>query len=101
MTSRCWRSSSRATSASGVVDLGGRAQARDRLAQQARHLHLADTDDRADLGLRHVLLEAQAQHLALALADRAEQAVERGGVIRAARLERLEHALLADLGGRR
>ncbi len=49
---------------------GRRAQTRDRLADEARDLHLADPDERADLGLREVLLEAQPQHLALALGQR-------------------------------
>ena len=110
------------------------AQARDRLADDARDLHLRDADALADLGLREVLVEAQAQHLALARRDRAHEVLERravlgqreavllgaervaegvaavvlaaarrlqrGGLVGARRLERLEHVLLvgADLG---
>ncbi len=49
------------------------AQPPDRLAQHARDLHLADPDDLADLGLREVRLEAQPDHLALALRQRAHE----------------------------
>ena len=47
-----------------------RAQPRDRLADDPRDLHLRDADALADLRLREVLLEAQAQDLALARRDR-------------------------------
>src|SRR4051794_7450382 len=62
--------------------LGLRAQAGDRLADQARYVHLRDADDVADLGLREVLLEAQAQHLALALGQHAHQSLDGRGVLR-------------------
>ena len=53
----------------------------DGLADQARDVHLRDADARADLRLREVLLEAQAQHLALAVGEHAHQALDRGGVL--------------------
>src|SRR3954471_8261815 len=46
------------------------------LADQARDLHLGDADAIGDLGLRHVLFEAQPQHLAVPGAEHAERAVE-------------------------
>src|SRR5438105_12553184 len=58
-----------------ALGLGRGAQAGQRLADQPRDLHLRDADALADLGLRHVLHEAQAQHLALARADRLHEAV--------------------------
>ena len=47
----------------------GCVQAGDRVADDARGLHLRDADALADLSLGEVLLEAQAQHLALARGD--------------------------------
>ena len=61
--------------------LRGCAQAGDRVADDARGLHLRDADASADLPLGEVLLEAQAQHLALARRDRAQQQGERGAVL--------------------
>ena len=61
--------------------LGGLAQPRDRLADDARHVHLRDADALADLGLREVLGEAQPQHLALAVAQHAHQPLDRGRVL--------------------
>src|SRR5258705_10788722 len=57
------------------------AQAAQRLADDARDLHLRDADALADLGLREVLLEAQAQYLALTRRHRAQQLLERGPVL--------------------
>ena len=55
------------------------------LAQDARDLHLADADDGADLGLRHVLLEAHAQHRPRARRDGLHQAIELARAARRAR----------------
>src|SRR4051812_30598000 len=60
---------------------GGILQAVDRLTDDAAHVHLADADALADLGLRQVVLEAQAQDLALALAQDAHQALDRRAVL--------------------
>ena len=54
---------------------------RERLADDAADLHLRDADALADLGLRQVLDEAQAQDLALARADRAQQPAQRGAIL--------------------
>src|SRR3954452_10600349 len=62
--------------------LGLRAQPGDRLADQARHVHLRDADDVADLRLGEVLREAQAQHLALAVREHAHQPLDGRGVLR-------------------
>src|SRR5918994_328547 len=51
--------------------LGLVAQARDRLSDQARDVHLGDADARADLRLREVLLEPEPQDLALAVGQHA------------------------------
>src|SRR5688500_6779755 len=59
----------------------GGAQPRERLADQARDLHLRDADARADLGLREVLGEAQPEHLALARGDRGHQPLQRRAVL--------------------
>jgi len=61
--------------------LRGCAQAGDRVADDARGLHLRDADASADLPLGELLLEAQAQHLALARRDRAQQQGERRAVL--------------------
>src|SRR4029450_13441446 len=58
-----------------------RAQSRHGLADEARDLHLRDADALADLGLGEVLLEAQAQHLALARSDSAQELGERRAVL--------------------
>src|SRR5829696_5652398 len=58
------------------------AQAADRLADQAGDVHLGDADALADLRLGQVLLEAQAEHLALAVREHAHQALDRGRVLR-------------------
>src|SRR6476469_10512006 len=70
--------------------LVARAQAGQRLADQARDLHLRDADALADLSLREILAEAQLQHDALTLGDAREQGLERR-----ARLG----ALVAAVGG--
>src|SRR4051794_33437361 len=57
------------------------AQARDRLADDARDLHLLHADALADLGLREVLGEAQVQDLALARRDGAHEVLDRGAVL--------------------
>ena len=57
------------------------AQARDRLADDARDLHLRDADPLADLGLREVLGEAQAQDLALARRDDPHDVLDGGAVL--------------------
>ena len=63
-----------ATLGSSAVPLARQhAQPPDRLAQHARDLHLADPDDLADLGLGEVRLEAQPDHVALALRQRAHE----------------------------
>ena len=54
---------------------------RDRLADDARDLHLRDADALADLRLGEVLLEAQPQDLALARRDRAHEVLERRAVL--------------------
>src|SRR5690349_24565966 len=70
--------------------MGGRLLARglleaiDRLADDAADVHLADTDARADLRLREVLLEAQPQDLPLAVGEHAHQALDRRAVLRVA-----------------
>src|SRR3954468_15206919 len=56
--------------------LSGVAQAVDRLADDARHVHLADADALADLGLGEILREAQPQDLALALVEHPHQALD-------------------------
>src|SRR3954453_20892342 len=56
--------------------LSGVAQAIDRLADDARHVHLADADAVADLGLGEILGEAEPLRLALALAEQADQALD-------------------------
>src|ERR671915_1675737 len=60
---------------------GGLAQPRDGLADEARDMHLGDADPRPDLGLREVLREAQAQHLALAVAEGGHQALDGSRVL--------------------
>ena len=57
------------------------AQLRDRLADEARDVHLRDADALADLGLGEVLREAQPQDLALALGQHAHQALDGRGVL--------------------
>src|SRR5919205_833529 len=57
------------------------AQPGDRLADDARDLHLRDADALADLGLREVVLEAQPQHLALARRDRPQELGQRRAVL--------------------
>ena len=57
------------------------AQPGDRLPDQARDVHLGDADPLADLRLRQVLLEAQPQHLALAVGQHAHQPLDGGGVL--------------------
>src|SRR3954451_11573759 len=79
--SRSCSASSRSAKRENLTLLRGLANARQRLADQARDLHLRDPDALADLGLRHVLDEAQAQHLALPRADRHQQPVERRAVL--------------------
>src|SRR5689334_19151504 len=66
-----------------VGDLGTRSfpQPRERLADQPRDLHLRDADALADLRLRHVLGEAQAQDLALARTQAEHQPVEGRSVL--------------------
>src|SRR5947208_4871913 len=132
----------RVTRLAASLTFGRCAQSRQRLADQPRDLHLRDADALPDLGLRHVLDKAQAQHLALARADDLHEPVERravlgepesgvdqsdgvaervarvlvaararrierGGAVRAGRLERLEDLLLVgthalgDLADRR
>src|SRR4051812_31361899 len=66
----------------GTLILRGVAQPVDGLADDARDVHLADADALPDLGLREVLGEAQAQHLALALVEHAHQALDRRRVLR-------------------
>ena len=44
-------------------------------------MHLGDADAGPDLRLGEVLVEAQAQHLALAIAEDAHQALDRRGVL--------------------
>src|SRR3954470_24287900 len=61
--------------------LGLRAQAGDRLPDQARDVHLRHAHDVPDLGLREVLLEAQAQDLALAIGEHPHQPLDGGGVL--------------------
>src|SRR3954454_748126 len=56
--------------------LSGVAQAIDRLADDARHVHLADADALPDLGLGEILREAQPQDLAFALAEHPHQALD-------------------------
>ena len=51
------------------------------MVDDARGLHLRDADALADLSLGEVLLEVQAQDLALARGDRAQQLGERGAVL--------------------
>src|SRR3954466_7558327 len=90
-SSRSWRlsrscsSRSRSATSAGTLPaawvVGGGAQPGQRLADQARDLHLRDADALADLRLGHVLDEPQPQHLALAGADRLHEAVERGAVL--------------------
>ena len=46
-------------------------------AQDAGDLHLADAQPRPDLGLCHVVLEAQPQHVARPRRDPRQQAAER------------------------
>src|SRR4051812_44474800 len=45
-----------------------------RASQEARDVHLRDADARRDLGLRQTLLEAEAQHQAVAVVERVERA---------------------------
>ena len=74
-----------------------------RLADQARHVHLREPDALGDLRLRQPLLEAHAQDLALARGQPVERGLERGAVLRALellvlaadRLERVELLLAA------
>src|SRR4051812_39682194 len=78
-----WGDSSPMAAIQSVVGLARRrAQAGERLADDPRHLHLRDADPLADLGLGEVLLEAQPQHLALALGHRVEQTGEGGAIFR-------------------
>src|SRR3954451_23772082 len=56
--------------------LSGVAQAIDRLADDARHVHLADADAVADLGLGEILGEAGPQHPGFPLADPPHQALD-------------------------
>src|SRR3954453_12213988 len=56
--------------------LSGVAPAIDRLADDARHVHLADADAVADLRLGEILGEAEPQHLAFALAEHPHQALD-------------------------
>ena len=58
------------------------AQARHRLADDARDLHLRDADSLADLGLGEVLGEAQAQDLALARRDDPHDVRDGGAILR-------------------
>ena len=58
----------------------GRAQAPERLADDARDLHLRHADALADLGLREVLGEAQAQHQPLALVEVAAIGVDTASI---------------------
>src|SRR5690349_14742005 len=59
----------------------GVAQAVDRLADDAADVHLGHADAGADLGLREVLGEAQAQDLALALVEHPHEPFDRGAVL--------------------
>src|SRR3954449_8945021 len=68
------------------VGLDIHPQPREGLADEPRDLHLRDTDALGDLGLRHVALEAQAQDLAVALAEDVEGVVEQDADLRAAEL---------------
>src|SRR3954471_1359717 len=79
--SRSCSASSRSAKRENLTLLRSLAKARQRLADKARDLHLRDPDALADLGLRHVLDEAQAQHLALARADGLHEPVERRAVL--------------------
>src|SRR5215212_1808116 len=64
-----------------LVGAGGLAQAGDGLPYQPRDVHLGHPDAGADLRLREVLLEAQAQHLALPLGQDPHQALDGGRVL--------------------
>ena len=67
----------------GGGELGGGLclQVGDRAAQDPRHVHLRAPDPRADLRLRQVLLEAQAQHLPLVLREQRSQPGDGRGVL--------------------
>src|SRR4051812_46239163 len=85
--------------------LGDLAQASDRLTDDARDLHLADTEDLTDLGLREILLKAQAQDLARSSRQSGHETVEQyphlgllvPAVVGAERV--LQRALVAVGGG--
>src|SRR3954463_492750 len=59
-----------------MIDRRKNPQSGDRAPQQSRDLHLAHPDDLADLGLREVLLEAQPDHVTLALRERPHEVFE-------------------------
>ena len=76
-----WTGSPRARGGGGELGLGLRLQAGDRAAQDPRHLHLRAADPGADLRLREVLLEAQAQCLPLVRRERRRQPRDGRGVL--------------------
>jgi hypothetical protein len=57
------------------------AQPLERAAEHPGDLHLRDPDERRDLGLGEVVLEAQAQHRALARAEAADEGREVGPLL--------------------
>ena len=68
------------------------------LLEQPRDVHLRDPDAVRDLSLHHVLLEAQAQHRPLALAQARQHPIEVGGLLRAGVARVLgRHELLAHV----
>src|SRR5829696_192610 len=79
------------------------AHHRKRLADQARDVHLRETDPLGDLGLRQTLLEAHAQDLPLARREPLQRRLQGGAILRALeagvlvadRLERVELVLAA------
>src|SRR3954470_16462138 len=61
--------------------VGGGAQHLDRLADEARDLHLGEPDALADLGLGHLAPEAQVQDQPFALGQQAQELVDDGGIL--------------------
>src|SRR4051794_38020747 len=80
------RTSSHAASV-GPLGLHHRLELLERLADQPRDVHLRDAEDRADLSLLEVLLEAQPQDLAVARRQVPEIVVDQDRVL--CRAERL------------
>ena len=77
----------------------------DRLPDEARDVHLRDADAVADLGLREVFGEAQAQDLALAVAEHAPSGARRSrrprrGRTRVLDAHHLRHAVAASSSSR-